>query len=99
MGPRSSDRGCDHGELIAVFVNGLLQWVHGPRTVVAMAELQAMLEAKSFNGSTVLGPWLRLDEAAVVVTFVKASMGPRSSDRGCGKSSKRPGPEDSASMG
>ncbi len=110
MGPRSSDRGyvqdlqplrtklaSFNGSTVLrpwlcfivlspATVFSRLQWVHGPQTVV-MEENRMVSSSPtgSFNGSTVLRPWLCLVKK-LEKQGDKASMGPRSSDRGYGHS-------------
>ncbi len=60
MGPRSENRGYMHNSAGVVGLLSVLQWVHGPRTVV-MRVLPAGCRTGSwrgFNGSTVREPWL-----------------------------------------
>ncbi len=83
MGPRSENRGYDLLPLFARRCPHLLQWVHGPRTVV-MQFIHANGGAgkRSFNGSTVREPWLCRAALREGVRLVGASMGPRSENRG-----------------
>ncbi len=69
--------------LNSVTVCGPLQWVHGPQTVVMGTSGRSAHEpSRSFNGSTVLRPWLWRANQHHRDRKEAASMGPRSSDRG-----------------
>ena len=46
------------GLLLSFKVGKMLQWVHGPRTVVMSNGTQPGQERRRFNGSTVREPWL-----------------------------------------
>ncbi len=49
----------DDGAATIIVNDGWLQWVHGPQTVVMAHGKDAVLAKDlSFNGSTVLRPWL-----------------------------------------
>ncbi len=59
MGPRSENRGYALDELAAKVEKMVLQWVHGPRTVVICSCWNCCSPTMSgFNGSTVREPWL-----------------------------------------
>src|SRR5262249_58388131 len=82
MGPRSENRGYAATRLMTWAFPLMLQWVHGPRTVVMEGAFEeAGGVGRSFNGSTVREPWLCLHACNAGLTG-KASMGPRSENRG-----------------
>ena len=86
MGPRSENRGYVAAEIGFHPGDTLLQWVHGPRTVVmAWLDGDTFAFVAGFNGSTVREPWLCPVAVAHEPAPCAASMGPRSENRGYGR--------------
>ena len=78
-----------------------LQWVHGPRTVVMhRGHGQVTRRWQGFNGSTVREPWLCTGQGVLAAASCRASMGPRSENRGyAGVARGHHGARVAASMG
>ena len=82
MGPRSENRGYDLFRCTGASSVTVLQWVHGPRTVVIWDAGRDSSGCRlCFNGSTVREPWLSIKRLLVIEQRL-ASMGPRSENRG-----------------